>query len=324
MVGDYLDDVVERAPMMGHEGRSGALLERVTFSDGRRRIVKRFSRATDLLMAGLGDEVGREYTIWSRGILDQLPPEVGHAVVDGWVDGSETVIVMRDLGDSVLSWRDHLTRDQCRLILTKVAAQHRAFLGVAPDDLTPLPDLLSLFAPGRMAALADSANPLPAAVIRGWQIFGEMVPADIAEPVFALLADPQRLADALTSRPTTLVHGDLATVNMAFCEGRLTLLDWSIPAAAPGVLDIARFVAGCSSVVDATREQIIADYAEAAGAAYDEIALRLSLLSGVCWLGWNKALDAAENPDEAVRAREKEDLDWWLNQARRTLDAGLL
>ena len=147
------------------------------------------------------------------------------------------------------------------------------------------------------------------------------MPADVAEPVLALLADPGPLADALRSTPMTLIHGDLATVNMAFSDdGALTLLDWAMP----GAVDIARFVAGCSSVVDASREQIIADYAEAAGPAYDDTAMRLSLLSAFCWLGWNKALDAAEHPDLAVRAREQQDLDWWIRQARLTLDASLL
>lgn len=324
MVGEYLDDSVERAPMVEHEGKSGALLERVTLPDGRRLIVKRFSPETDLLMAALGDAVGREYVLWSRGILDRLPPEVGHAVVDGWVDGDQTVIVMRDLGDSVLTWADRLTRERCRGMLTRVAALHRAFLGAAPEDLTPLPDLLALFAPDRMAPFVSATNPLAAITIRGWEVFGETVLAEVADPVFALLADPKPLANALQSRPTTLVHGDLATVNMAFRDGELTLLDWAMPAAAPGAVDIARFVAGCSSVVDMSREQVIADYAEAAGPAYDETAMRLSLLGAFCWLGWNKALDAAEHPDPVVRAREQQDLDWWVQQARWTLNAGLL
>ena len=138
MAGEYLDDSVERVPMIDHEGKSGALLERVRLADGRRLIVKRFSPKTDLLMAALGDVVGREYVLWSRGILDRLPPEVGHAVVAGWVDGDQTVIVMRDLGDSVLTWADRLTRERCRWMLTRVAALHRAFLGAAPEDLTPL------------------------------------------------------------------------------------------------------------------------------------------------------------------------------------------
>src|ERR1035437_10011064 len=138
---------------------------------------------------------------------------------------------MRDLGDSVLTWQDRLTREHCRSVMMAVAAQHRAFLGVAPDDLTPLPDLLALFAPDRMAPFADSPNPLAAITLRGWDIFGETVPADVAGSVLALLADPLPLADALQSRPTTLIHGDLATVNMALSEGKLTLLDWAMPAA---------------------------------------------------------------------------------------------
>lgn len=324
MAGEYLDDAVERVRMTDHEGKSGALLERLTLADGRRLIVKRFSPETDLLMAALGDVVGREFIIWSRGILDLLPAGVGHAVVDGWVEGDETVIVMRDLGDSVLTWHDRVTRDRCASILTSVAALHRSFLGAVPEDLTPLPDLLSLFAPDRMAPFVGSTNPLAAIVIHGWEVFGEIVPADVVELVFAMLADPQPLAEALQARPTTLVHGDLATVNMAVRDGELILLDWAMPSAAPGALDIARFVAGCSSVVDASREQIIADYAAVAGPAYDEIAMRLSLLSALVWLGWNKALDAAEHPDPVVRAREQRDLDWWLGQARLTLGAGLL
>ena len=115
MAGEYLDDVVERVPLVDHEGKSGAFLERVTLPDGRRLVVKRFLPKTDLLMAALGDVVGREYILWSRGILGRLPPEVGHAVVDGWVDGDETVIVMRDLGDSVLTWADRLTREQMQV-----------------------------------------------------------------------------------------------------------------------------------------------------------------------------------------------------------------
>ena len=46
-----------------------------------------------------------------------------------------------------------------------------------------------------------------------------------------------------------------------------------------------------------SREQIIADYADAASSALDEAAMRLSLLGAFCWLGGNKALDAAEHLD---------------------------
>ena len=53
-------------------------------------------------------------------------------------------------------------------------------------------------------------------------------------------------------------------------------------------------------------------------------AMRLALLSALVWLGWNKALDAAEHPDPAKRERERDDLRWWVEQARTTISEGLL
>ena len=327
--GSILENAVERTALVDHEGKSGAGLERVLLADGRRLVVKRFSPSTDLLMAATGDQIGREYQLWSDGVLDRLPPQVAHAVVDGWVEPEATVLVMSDLGDTVLRWVDRLSRERCRWVLAGVTAMHRSFLGKAPADLTPLSELIGIFSPTRLAPYAGGTNPLAAIAIRGWEIFAETVPDEVAGPVLALLADPGPLVAALQRRPTTLIHGDLATVNMAISrtasgDGQLTVLDWSLPAEAPGAVDLARFVAGCSSVVDATREEIVVDFREASGPAYDEPALRLAMLSGLVWLGWNKALDAAEHADLAIRAREQEDLDWWLRQARLTLEAGLL
>ena len=86
-----------------------------------------------------------------------------------------------------------------------------------------------------------------------------------------------------------------------------------MPLPAPVTLDVARFVAGCRRVVGLSRERDDHPrHRDAAGPAYDETAMRLALLLGLCWLGWNKALDAAEHPDPAIRAREREDLDWWV------------
>jgi thiamine kinase-like enzyme len=120
-----------------------------------------------------------------------------------------------------------------------------------------------------------------------------------------------------------MTHGDLATVNMALEGDRLVLIDWAMPTAAPGALDVARFIAGCASVVDCSREELMDAYRRAAGPAYDDRSMRLALLSGLMWLGWNKALDAAEHPDPATRARERDDLDWWVRRARDALEMGV-
>jgi hypothetical protein len=163
-----------------------------------------------------------------------------------------------------------------------------------------------------------------AQALRGWRIFAGTVRADVAGPVMVLLKDVRPLADALAEGPPTLVHGDLATVNMAFEGDDLVLLDWAMPTAAPGALDITRLVAGCAPVLGASREEVLATWRDAAGPAYDERSLRLSLLAGLLWLGWNKALDAAEHPDPVTRERERADLDWWVREAHLTFESGAL
>jgi aminoglycoside phosphotransferase (APT) family kinase protein len=223
----------------------------------------------------------------------------------------------------VLSWADRLDRARWLLVVQRLAALHRTAPGVPPEGLTVLEDQIGLFGPTRARRLAGDRD-LMALVARGWEHFARLVPADLAARVLELADDPAPLATALRARPCTLVHGDLATVNLAIEGDTLVLLDWGLAAVAPGALDLARFIAGCASVVDASREQMIADYREAVGPAYDETATRFSLLAGLVWLGWNKALDAAEHPDPAMRDREAADLAWWVGHGRAALDAGLV
>lgn len=321
---ELLEDVVERVALSGHDGLSGAGLERVLLPDGRAFVVKRATAHSDLTLALTGGTVSREYLLWRSGALDRLPDGVGHAVVDAWHEGDTTVIVMRDLGANVLTWEDRLTTGPTRWMVGRIAALHRTFLDRPPADLTPLDRVLDLFAPHRIAALADDGNELMTQVSQGWDIFGDKVPADVAAPVLALLSDVTALTDALAARPLTLCHGDLATVNMAFERDELVLLDWAMPTAAPGALDITRLLAGCSSVLEPSRDDVIAAYAEAAGPAYDEAAMGLSVLAALVWLGWNKALDAHTHPEPSVRIRERADLDWWVRRSRQTLESGLL
>jgi hypothetical protein len=320
--GNLLDDAVERVALSEHAGLSGAPLERVRLADGRVLIVKRFTAETDITLAATGGEVGWEHVLWQSGALEQLPVGINHAIIDTWVENDETVIVMRDLGAAMLTWENRLDAARCSWLVEHVGRLHRHFLGHPPDGLAPLEAVLALFAPQRIKDHVDVE--LFELALRGWEIFEDAVPADVAEPVLRLLDDMDPLTKALQARPMTLVHGDLAVVNMAVELDDLVLIDWAMPAAAPGALDITRFIAGCSSVVELSREEMLAVYEKAAGPAYDETAMRLALLASLTWLGWNKALDAAENPDPATRAREKADLEWWVTEARKTLESGAI
>ena len=109
-----LDTALNRVPV-NDDGRSGATLERVLLVDGSRVVVKRFDPTVDLVMRLSGDACGREVDFFRRGTLDRLPATVLHAVLDGWYDDEgRGVLVMRDLGDAVLSWRSIVSREQAR------------------------------------------------------------------------------------------------------------------------------------------------------------------------------------------------------------------
>lgn len=317
---EFLDDVVGRTTLVEHVGKSGAALERVALGDGRTVIVKRITPETDVTLEIFGEKVARELLLWQSGGLDRLPDGVEHAVLDGWVEGEDTtVIVMRDLGDTVLSWDDRLDPQTCRWMLGRVAEMHRAYLDDPPDAVAPAGPTLAMFAPDRIAEHARAGNELFTVALRGWEYFADpaLVPPDVAAPILELLRDVTPLAAGLESRPVTLAHGDLATVNMAVSDDRLVLLDWAMPMAAPGALDIARFLVGCGHVVDLTPDEVIAEYGRSAGTAYDADAMELALLAALCWLGWNKALDIVESPDVAVRERERASLAWWTTRVRR-------
>ena len=320
-----LDDAIGRAAVVEHVGKSGAALERVTLADGSTVVVKRVTPETDLTLAVLGGSVAQEYVLWRSGGLDRLPEGVGHAILDGWTEGEDaTVIVMRDLGDAVLTWDDRLDAVTCRWVLERVAALHLTYLGDPPADVAPLTPVIEMFASDRITDLARDGNELLAAALRGWEYFADpaLVPTDVSDAVFALHQDAGPISDALACGPVTLAHGDLATVNLAIEDDRLVLLDWALPTAAPGALDVARFLIGCGHVVDPGPDEVVAVYREAAGPAYDERSMQAALLSALCWLGWNKTLDIVESDDEVVRERERASLAWWVARARTAISGG--
>ena len=320
-----LDTATDRAPV-NDDGRSGAMLERVLLADGSRVVVKRFDPSTDLVMQLSGDPRGREVEIVARGLLDGLPDSVGHPVLDGWYDeDGHGVLVMRDLGDAVLGWTSVVTPAQAETMFHAVAALHAAYLGSAPAGLTPLGDLLSMFEPRRLRPHAGA--PLVDAAVRGWEYWPEVARGEVADRVLALGLDTAPLAAACARLPATFLHGDLATVNMAFEPDRpgcLTLIDWGLATAGPAEVDRGRRRAGCAPRFEAGVDDQLALQRRAAGPAHDEDALRLGLLTGLAFLGWNKALDIAEHPDPAVRERERTALGWWLQQAGLALEAGVI
>lgn len=313
-----LETAVGRTPLADNEGKSGATLERMQLADGTRVIVKKFDPAEDLVMRLTADEHGREVEMLQSGVFEHLPPEVGHAVLGGWFEGGHGVLVMRDLGDAPLRWSDRLDAARCEVLLSGITALHRRFQGSPPGGLTSLDHMIGLFEVPRIAPYRGI--PLVDYALRGWELWADLVPGEVGQRVLALANDTRPLTSALAELTPTFLHGDLASVNLAFEGGGLTLIDWGLATAGPGALDIGRFLVGCAHTLDVGRDEFLARYRHHAAEVYDEAATRLALLAALVWLGWNKTLDIGDHPDEAVRDRERAALSWWLDRAAEGLE----
>jgi hypothetical protein len=286
-------------------------------------VVKRYDPASDLVLQVCGDDHGREVELYLDGVLNDLPPTVRHAILAAWYDDDgHGVVVMRDLGRSVLTWTDRVSAARTRSILAWLADLHGAYLGRVETAPTSLDTLLSLFQPDRIRPFAGA--PIVDLALRGWTHFAELCPGEVGARVLALVHDVRPLVVALASRPSTLVHGDASTVNLAPGGDGMTMIDWGLATVGPGELDVARLLAGCAHQIELGHDEFLALQRDVAGPQHDETALRLALVAALVFLGWNKALDAAEHPDEAVRARERAGLTWWLGQARLTFEMGVI
>ena len=117
-----LERVADRVAIDGHDGRSGAHLERGVL-DGRRVVVKSVDAEGDLSLLLGGDPSGRERRLWADGVLDRLPSGTGHALIAAGWTGGRLVTVMHDLGTAVLSWDRRITPAELRRLFDSLSAE---------------------------------------------------------------------------------------------------------------------------------------------------------------------------------------------------------
>jgi hypothetical protein len=310
-----LEGALERGPFAAEGGRTGAAFERAVLADGTPVVLKHVSR--DGLFVRITGEADRLHRLWKAGFFDRVPGQIDHATMavepseDGWV------VVMRDVSRAVFDDSFVLSREESRRVLSAVDAMHREFIGERPDGVASLDELYSVFLNLRHLA-ADF--PIAGLFARGWELFPEVAPADVADVMSVLLQEPGLLARELSKHEVTVIHGDLRLHNLGLTRERVVLLDWEIVCAAPSAVEFAWYLIISATRIDATREEVIDDFRAISAERFDPRALEIALVGGLACLGWNKALDIVDNPDPAVRAQERADLDWWIARVRRALE----
>jgi hypothetical protein len=313
-----LAQAVTVEPVGAGKGHSGAGLQRVVLADGRTLIVKRIDLASDLTMR-LTQDRGRAATLWLSGVLARAPAVIDHAMVaaaperDGWV------LLMRDVSDSFIPVGRDITRAENRRIIAAMVALHDAFRGEIIGELCNLETYCGLLTPEAMAAVDETENPFTSWVLRGWEYFAEIAPADVAEAVFAHLRQPGRLAGALEARPATLIHGDLYVENLGLYPERVVMLDWGLATRAPSAVEFATYLAMNGLRLESGWDEAAQTYRQLAGPNYDAEATQLAWLLGMATYGWRMGMFAREWGDETTWPRIEAEFAWWIARTREAL-----
>ena len=309
-----------RSVIADHDGASGARLERAVLDDGASLILKLCNHETDLSMLIPGRIKPLDVQLWQEGYLDRLPDVMGHAVRGAWQEDGSWVLAMDDLGDRLLSYRSVLSRRQCRQILAAACAMHDRFAGDPPSGLWSAEDRMTVFAPRTMRPYASIDNTLPASCLEGWERFDALAPADVRDLVHGIHQNPTQLAQVLADLgPTTLLHGDYWTPNLAPEPGRVVAIDWALATSGSPVAEFVSFLVGCGGQVRASKDEILHDITELWAGRYDGRLLTVGLILGLVEMGWNLSLSASEG-SPAARAEWQ----WWVEATRRSADTGLI
>ena len=305
-------------------------------TDAGRFILKRVSRAWDYFMRVTDDRDGREARIWTRGLLNRLPPELGHPYLACARDGDNAwAILMRDVSASLLP-RGPIALADHHLLLEALAAFHAAFWEYdAGTGFTTPHDHYHVIAPVavvRDAEFSGERGIMHEIVPDGWQRLVDLLDPAIGSVALALTNDPSPLVAALDRYPRTLVHADARTANLGIERGvlggrdRPLLIDWALAGVDTPLLDVIWYIAGAAARLPMSCEDSIAYYRqslrERLGMRFDdswwEPMLDLSLLGGLIRYGWIAAR-ATRSRDPAIREQAIADLRWWEAAGRRGL-----
>jgi hypothetical protein len=337
---------VRRTPFKTADALSGGQFLAITTNgeEGPRLVLKRFSYETDWIMRAVDDRQGRAVRAWETGLLDRLPPGIVHGYRACAADGSGWAILMDDLSDCLIPpGDDPISREDNAAFLDGMASVHAACwdrpelaspeLGFSTLELD-----LTFLTPKTGRREAGGSDPVPNALLEGWDLLLDIVEPPIAAALTALADDPGPLCRALRAFPQTVVHADWKLGNLGlFPNGgnspqtgprRVVLLDWARVLAGPPAVDLSWYLAVNCARLPISKEETMACYRQRLerrlGQRIDErewqAQLELSLLGSFLQLGWSKALGAVRGGSEAARQRERTELDWWREHSRPAID----
>jgi hypothetical protein len=315
-----LDELVagatDRVEVRSSDAKSGARFETLRV-EGQPCFLKVLTAENDWIMRVTGNTTNWEFQVWRAGIYQQFPECIDHTILAMALEGSgpsaRLSILMTDCSSDLVPPGDGMLPEQHHLdLVDHMAAMHARFLGWRDEiGLADPAHRFLYFAPETIAPeleVADVPGPVAAAE-KGWALLPERAPR-LHRLARSVHHDPQALADALSTTPSTFVGGDWKLGNIGRRpDGRTILVDQAYPGEAPPCLDLAWHLALNRARIPISKEATIAHYRDRLEhhgvdtTDWFDRQLGLTLLGMSALFAWEKALgDQAE-------------LDWWEQAA---------
>ncbi|MEO5703761.1 MAG: hypothetical protein ABIZ52_03590 [Candidatus Limnocylindrales bacterium] len=304
-----------------NDGWSGAVLTRLTGSDGARFVLKRDSLALDWIARVTDDApVLREAQLALAAPELPAPVRLPHLGVAR--DGDGVALLMPDLTGTLLRWEHPVDSTTTDRVLAALAALHGQPWHVQLPASFPWTDLrrrvLLLTRPS--AAAYEAAGLAVGERFRlGWDAFDRQVRPPVRDLIDELTADPAPLFAALDRLPDAGLHGDLKLGNAGpAADGSVYLIDWQMTLVAPIAVELGWFLVCNVASLPATPEAILERYRVAAGLPADDAWAAqwdLSVLTGLLLRGWRKGFDTEAGVVYPSGKAAEWDLAWWGSQA---------
>jgi hypothetical protein len=277
----------------------------------------------DWLMHATNDLRCREVQLWRAGVLDRLPPELGHSVVACAHDGGGWAILMTD-HSTLFERPEALDAKSDRHYLNALAALHARFL----NDPSLLDPELGLCEPARYVICTSpstlsnlTVGDQPRTIGEAWRLLDECFEPENVHTIRSLHADPSPLCAALERFPQTLAHGDWMPRNLAVLAlrpAKTLVIDWQFATRTAPAVDLARYLAFTKIVRPVPREDSIRYYRKCferyAGITLNDeewqAQVEIALLASVIFLGHLLMKAAVQD------TRKRAELPWWERQVR--------
>jgi Phosphotransferase enzyme family len=308
--------VNRREPLVS-TGWSGNRLERLRTSDGRTLVAKRIDPSADWIGRNSRDR-GREGLLYTEGLFERMSG-IDPAVVAAEPEGDAWWLVMRDVSDRLLDSDSPISRKQNRLVMRAANSMWEEFWGERHGFLCDQAARIAFAAPTVAERERDAIDLLPKQFEAAWEALAEEIDDDVAEPLLALLDNPSPLASELESRGFTLLHGDLRDEQIGFGDRTLIALDWGLATQGHPVVDLAWYMVHDLWRIEATHDEVVADFREARGDHDDPRAVDLLGLLALLMYGWIFGICAVIHTNPAERQWARQELAWWVPSARHSL-----